>query len=91
MRVLGNPAGTGSIMIEGVEAGPAEYDMTVVQGDTWKSADGTIEADMLLLMKAQSARKTQLKMRNGTVDIILTNVDSTGHGTFQVSGPVPGF
>ncbi|MDO8978793.1 MAG: hypothetical protein Q7V17_06130 [Afipia sp.] len=78
-------------MIEGVEAGPAEYDMTVVQGDTWKSADGTIEADMLLLMKAQSARKTQLKMRNGTVDIILTNVDSTGHGTFQVSGPVPGF
>lgn len=92
MRVLGTPSGRGMVLIDGAEAGSANYDMTVFQEQTFKSAEGTLEADMDVLSKAFSASKTQLQLRNGDlVNIIVTEFNGMRDASFKVSGPVPGY
>jgi hypothetical protein len=92
MRILGNLRGRGTTVSNGADQGEAGYDISVFLNGGMKSADGTIEGDPFMLMNAQSARSTELRLQNGsTVTIILTHVRGDGTGTLAVSGPVPGF
>ncbi|MGJ4932179.1 hypothetical protein ACQR1I_35420 [Bradyrhizobium sp. HKCCYLS2038] len=91
MQVIGHLTDKGILMIDGAAKGEVTYDITVYQDKSFKSAAGTLEGSMNVIVDAFNAGKPQLRLHDGQVIDIILRETRGEHATIQVSGPISGF
>lgn len=89
MRVLKNLSGSGALVADGRDLGPASYRLTVVDDGRWISGSGSLDGDFAMLSDAFNGNDVRLRLGSGEVKVILTNL-SDRVCLFKTTGEIPG-